>query len=508
MKPLLGQVPRGQQGAAGRRSQQAGHSRCSRIAAPAVFSSQQRCFHVSGSGRLLPHDDDGTDPVGCLHHFPPLPHTLHQPSCVSSPVPSPCLTQKPDQVLALGGNLIFSWTREEADPSPSPLVPRLCCPCFCPWVPLGPRSAALPGAAGTSQQELQLPQLFQRGGGSGRGGGSPWGTDSQGSPGWFSWGRSRSRRRASPRTRPCRARPAPVPAAARPPGAPGQQHPRLAGVHAASCPRPRASRLHCPPHGCSRARRPLPGRPRGAEPGGSAEKRQAQLRQPHPAAPGPASGPAQRPRLPGSRRGQRGGLGRAPALPAGSPPPCVKPRTARGEQRGAPRGGGPFKSDKKMQHGTDQPSKDAGRAPTSWCRWWDRPPGRRCRVFAAPWGNPLPLSTSRDGYGAGGTTGLCPCTRSHRGAGCFTITLRSHRRGLCCTSRERSQDGAPHRRVLCCLRMQSIQKLVYVLACCSMGSWSGSGTSVWVSKVTESFRCQESEIPPVPLMFPHAGWSA
>lgn len=71
-----------------------------------------------------------------------------------------------------------------------------------------------------------------------------------------------------------------------------------------------------PPPG-SRARRQRREAPGTAPAAASRRSRQGEP------GPGPASGPAQRPRLPGSRRGQRGGRGRAPALPRGDPRPRV-----------------------------------------------------------------------------------------------------------------------------------------------------------------------------------------
>lgn len=161
-------------------------------------------------------------------------------------VPDP----EPHRSLTLEGNLHFSW---------------LCCPALlpCPAVPRAPTLCPQPG---TSEQELQLPQQLLGHPGS-RGAGARWGRESPGA--------------------------AAAPLGAAPPGAPGQQHPRLPGIH--------AGRPGLP---ATRGRRPLPGCPRrfGAGAGG-AEERQAQPRQPHPAAapggrPGPASGPPRRRALP------------------------------------------------------------------------------------------------------------------------------------------------------------------------------------------------------------------
>lgn len=72
--------------------------------------------------------------------------------------------------------------------------------------------------------------------------------------------------------------------------------------------------------------------------------------------------------------------------------------------------------------------------------------------------------------------------------------------GACCLSQDRNQAEAPHHRPVCHPRMQSIQKLVYLLSFCSMGHWSVSDTSVWATEVLESFGCQERDSPGPPCV--------
>lgn len=96
-------------------------------------------------------------------------------------------------------------------------------------------------------------------------------------------------------------------------------------------------------------------------------------------------------------------------------------------------------------------------------------------------GHSLPLGTSRDGDGTGGTAWLCPCTRSQKPLRCWLLHHdSSHFSGACSAhpGREtRMKDQACYR-PLCHLRTQSMQKLVYLLSFCSMGCWSWSNTSV------------------------------